>query len=678
MSIKYSKSFTLKDKDAIQKISFKKKLEDLDNKLSKSFDSHFIIPINGFEIKSSEKKEKKEIIHNRHFRWNTQKYDPIQINLLKKLIENEHSTESILEDLKNLQEQCPIINKFSNIKLLHKKDFDLFNNEDSSKFLFLVNASNNINMVNFLWDYFSENVENFVSYLSKLNIYFSYISEENSLDKKINCVLIAMIPSFLYNFISTYADSQFKSKKIKLLAINYNKSKEKSRLDSEYCYESMISLNFLQKSGIEKNEINPTVIYYLKPDISQKLIDLKIIIPPKKYSLYSFSDKNKSKECKGFEKINLSISLKNDVILQQDFNFTIINSTNNSPIGKKIVLNKGYTYIIEIKSNIKDIINNIKMIEKNKKIFIECYNNIVVNKKKLYKIDKYQLLLISDDNIYESSKKLEEKRKEKHIKKNINNFIYSSPQLGISVILNLQKSIRNLTIELEEIKNKINIENNHRKEMKNKEDDNNYNESIYSLKMLIPPDIPTIISNMKNKDLHNISELNSYFVSFNIVSKYLKSFKKDLLLYKVIPFIGKELKSLESKIEWEKIKKLIIKKINDNKVWSNYYQGLIDLLFDSQNPKQKKEYHYNIFYGCDTDFITLIEKLILFIEILEDNSNFINIESIYQGAMLVLGYSYLGCDGLLKLVRSEPSEKLIFRKIISSGKNIKFLPKENA
>lgn len=489
---------------------------------------------------------------------------------------------------------------------------------------------------------------------------------------------MTIIPSFLYNSISTYADSQFKSKKMKLLAINYNESKEKPRLDSEYCYENMISLNFLQKAGIEKNEINPTVIYYLKPDISQKLIDLKIIIPPNKYLVYSFSDKNKLKECKGFEKINLSISLKEDVILQQDFNFTIINSTKGSPIGKKIVLNEGCTYIIKINSNIKDIINNIKMVEKSKKIFITCYNNIIVNKRKVYKINKNQLLLISDANIYESSKKLEGKRKEKHIKKIINNFIYSSPQLGISVILNIQKSIRNLTTELEEMKKKIDTEINHRKEMKNKEDDNNYKESIYSLKMLIPPNIPTIISNLKKKDLHNISELNSYFVSFNTVSKHLKAFKKDLLLNKIIPFIGKELKTMEEKIEWEKINKLIIGKINDNKVWSNYYQGLIDLLFEPQNLKQKKEYHYNIFYGCDSDFIIFIEKLILFIEILEDNSNLINIESIYQGAMLVLGYSFLGCDGLLKIVKSEPSEKLIFRKIISSGKNEKFLSKENA
>lgn len=85
----------------------------------------------------------------------------MQINFLKKLTENEHSIETMIDDLKNLQEQCPIINKFSNIKILGKKDLDIFNNVDSSNFL--INASNSLNIVNFLWDYFNENVENFVS-----------------------------------------------------------------------------------------------------------------------------------------------------------------------------------------------------------------------------------------------------------------------------------------------------------------------------------------------------------------------------------------------------------------------------------------------------------------------------------------------------------------------------------
>ena len=63
------------------------------------------------------------------------------------------------------------------------------------------------------------------------------------------------------------------------------------------------------------------------------------------------------------------------------------------------------------------------------------------------------------------------------------------------------------------------------------------------------------------------------------------------------------------------------------------------------------------------EFITFIEKLIIFIEVLEDNANIKNIESIYQSALLALANTYLGEDELLKLVNSEPSEKLIFRKM---------------
>ena len=103
------------------------------------------------------------------------------------------------------------------------------------------------------------------------------------------------------------------------------------------------------------------------------------------------------------------------------------------------------------------------------------------------------------------------------------------------------------------------------------------------------------------------------------------------------------------------------------------------MLFESENSKEKKEndYNCNTFYEFDSEFITFIEKLIIFIEVLEDNSNIINIESIYKGALLALANTYLGEVEILKLVNSEPSEHLFFRKIISCGKNMKFLHKKN-
>ena len=693
MNIKHSKSIILKEK--VFNPNFNEILEDHHLKISKSFNSKYTIPINGCTTNSLIKKVKKvkkinkEIIHdninNKKFRYNTKKYEPLQINLLKKLEEKENSTESLLEELKNLKEQCPIINKFSDSKILYEDDFDIFDCEDFSKFTLVLNASNTINIVNFLWGYFSGDIESLVTLLAELKIFFSYVREENSFDK-INCILITSIPSFLYNFISTNAESQFKNKKMNFLAKNYAKSKDKSKLDSEYCYQSMISLNFLEKAGIENNETNPTVIYYLKPGISQKLIDLKIIIPPKKYSLHSLPEKNKSKKGKDCEVINLSISLKNEVILYQDYNFTIINGKNVSPIGQKIVLKEGFTYIIAIAINIEDIIKNIKHIIKIEKRFIEAYNNIVVNETKLYDIKNYQLLLMSDNNLNDSGKKLLEKLDTKCIKKNIDNFIYSSPQLGISIILNLQKVIRGITTELKEMKKEVNKKNkeiekikkeiDQIKEINNKDDENNYKESKLSLKMLVPPDIPKIINNLKNNDFHNINELNSIYNCFNTVSKYLKAYKKDLLFHKIFPLIG-ELKSLEKKNELEKINYLIKEKINEKKIWSNYYQGLFELLIESENMKEEKENDYNSFCGCDSDFIIIIEKLIIFIEVLEDNARIANIESIYKGALLLLGYSFLGNAELLKLINSEPSEQLFFRKLIISGKNAKFSHKDN-
>ena len=134
---------------------------------------------------------------------------------------------------------------------------------------------------------------------------------------------------------------------------------------------------------------------------------------------------------------------------------------------------------------------------------------------------------------------------------------------------------------------------------------------------------------------------------------------------------------MEKKNELEKINYLIKEKINEKKIWSNYYQGLFELLIESENMKEEKENDYNSFCGCDSDFIIIIEKLIIFIEVLEDNARIANIESIYKGALLLLGYSFLGNAELLKLINSEPSEQLFFRKLIISGKNAKFSHKDN-
>ena len=696
MNAKHSKSITLKEKKYNQKIYFKDKITNLEHDLSKSFDQKYIIPINGFKINSTKKKAEKEIIHNKinhkKFKINTKQYDLVQINILKKLEENENSIETILKELEELQTQCPIINEFSDTKFLDKKDFNIFDNEDPSNYILVVNAANTINIVNFLWDYFSENVDNFVTCLARLKIYFSYVREENSFNKKINCVLMTSIPSFLYTFISTHPNSHLKKNKdMKSTGNNNSISNIKENLDLEYCYQNMVSLSFLEKAGVKKHEINPSVMYFLKQDISKKLIDLKIILPPEEYSL---CEKKTEEKIKSFKHINLSISLVNDVILNEDNNFRIIDDVDSKKGNEKEIVLKGeFTYIIVINIKIEDIIKNIKQIEKIEKKFIESYNNIVVSGRYIYDIQKYQLLLLSDNNIYDSSEKLKEKMKTSKIKKNIGNFIYSSPQFGMSIIVNLQKVIRDLTVKLEEIKN----ENIKGVEEKNKEieklktelkklkievgyqNENNYKESKFSLKLITPPNISNIISILKNNHLYNNSELIPFLTCFNTASNYLKSYKKDILYHKITPFLGKEIQSKEKKNEWEKIKELIMGKISEKKISSNYYRGIVELLFESENSKEKKEndYNCNTFYECDSEFITFIEKLIIFIEVLEDNSNIINIESIYKGALLALANTYLGEVEILKLVNSEPSEHLFFRKIISCGKNMKFLHKKN-
>ena len=128
--------------------------------------------------------------------------------------------------------------------------------------------------------------------------------------------------------------------------------------------------------------------------------------------------------------------------IYQDYNFVHINGVIAQSIGKKIFLKKGVAYIISIKINVEDIISKIEAIEQSEKKFIESYKNAVVSKRKLFNIETYQLLFMSNRNLDDSAKKLREKLNKKIVKKNMENFIYSSPAIGLNMILNLQKSMR--------------------------------------------------------------------------------------------------------------------------------------------------------------------------------------------------------------------------------------------
>ena len=605
------------------------------------------------------------------FKYNTKKYSHEQINILRKIDAREYSAKSLIEELKYLRENCPYIEKFTDEILITKDELQIFEKDEPSDFAQIVNAQNVINIINFLYDIFSDDIDAFISNLSELNIYFSYIKCENT-HKAIDCALMCSIPPIIYNHISTNGYKGFKNNKIKSENKSQNIFDEKNSKDLENCYENMISFNLIDKIGINNFENYPTIIYFINENLAQKLISKKIInIPYKDFHI------NTKKKNQGYQKINMNIKMKNDIHLLMNYNFLSLKGNFIQSIGQKIFLKKGLSYIIVIALNIEDIINNKKSIKYFVTKFIELYNNIPSLKEKI-NINQCQLFLISNNNLINSAEILSKKSDSKFIKKNMNNFFYASPQLGLSTILQLKNNIKNNTLiinkleaENKEIKNKIKqIEDLKQENKENKEEEyeEEYVNSKEVLRAKTVPNIDTIICELRKGNVDYLEKFDILYSCFSKISNYYKYCKKELLFHKVSPFIGKEIKSQKDKQNWDKIKEILEKKINENKTFKNYYEGLIELLFDTNNSIKKHDINSDCFYGCTIETKIFIQSMLIFTSILEDNLKIKNIEAKYQIALLVKCLYFLGEEKLIKLLNNEISSEGIFKKIICCPK----------
>jgi len=150
---------------------------------------------------------------------NTTNYNALQIAIIEKLKDEKYKQEELINDLIELIEKCPIINKFTDMRLFKKEDFDIFIETNDEKFLFILNLHNMMNIVNLLWFYSKKNSEHFLNLLDKLGIYFSYVKrKEDTNSKIIDVVLLTKIPLNLYNYISNYSDREFDNTKLKEMA----------------------------------------------------------------------------------------------------------------------------------------------------------------------------------------------------------------------------------------------------------------------------------------------------------------------------------------------------------------------------------------------------------------------------------------------------------------------------
>ena len=630
---------------------------------------------------------------------NTTNYNALQIAIIEKLKDDNYKQEEFINDLIELIEKCPIINKFTDMRLFKKEDFDIFIEAKDEKFLFILNLHNMMNIVNLLWFFSKKNSENFLKLLDKLGIYFSYVKrKEDPNSKIIDVVLLTKIPINLYNYISNYSEREFDNTKLKEMAKSFSKYGDKYIEDLGFCYQDLTIMNILNQLEDNQFSLNDEIIYYFNQEAAEKIINNDFIVAPDHYKLSSSIKTKEStieaneKPFQGYNEFDLCLTMLEDVALEKNDNFNYIDSRNDEK--NDIVLKKGTTYIFEIKTNIKYIIKGFANIEKHKKRFIEAYNNICIVNKKKYDIQNSELILICNRNRKTAKEKILDNEQEIYKEDDKKKFIFSSSQIGVGVALKFQRDIKSLKKEnsaLKEGVDNLSKENNTlKKGVDNLTTENNTlkNEIIYlknSIIIMKESRYQNLLTSLRFSNVVQITEVfstknikinkrfNLIYNTFNYICDCFKDFKTNLLYFDISPFIGRNIEDLEDKNKWNSIKAKLIEKINKNNILSIYYEGLLELFFGLKHLKENKPIDYDIFSGEKQEFLNLLEQLILFTEIFEDNIDMRDIEIKYQGAALYIMNNCIEREFILRVIEEKLDPRETIKKIISIGNNENYL-----
>ena len=612
--------------------------------------------------------------------------------------------EKLIEYLKRLMIEYPVINNFDQIKsdLFSTDSFDIFTNYDNNKFLFVLNLGNIIPVLNLLWIVSKENPQTLKKYMSKLDLYFSFVKRApNSKKSEIDFVLLASISENLYNYVSSYgknAMSLFRDNdcKIKQYLESYIYFEDKFKYDVGYYYEDMNSINLLNNIGDSNCKTLPKIIYYLKKNSVKKLIELNIINSPDNYQFQDFSeDKN---EYSGFNEVDLCIYIKENTIIKENDNFKFIERiANDKNIAQPLELVKGDIYFFEFKTDAKIIVKEFNQVTKVKNRYLEAFNNISLDGNFILNKDRSHLISICNKNYNDAKKIINEKVLNQDV-------IYSNPQVGLNILIKFNKKIKYLIDNIDnmrkqtekkfqeiekkhkndrekqdqETEKKIQeIEKKHKSDMEETEKkfqsyleifkkeifgkfekDNSYNEyNLYEYAL------SNIYNPIKIKFLVNSKELNATIIEkyekiYNCFDRMSKPFTliykdKNLLCFKINKYIGKEIKESEEKNDWNNIKEELIKKKNN----SSYYEGLLEFLFG----KDPKKEDYLIMNSEKRENINYIKNLIIFLAIYE-NSTAEDKEEKFQSCIVYIAYKLCGIEYIKKLF-SNPEIKILEMKV---------------
>ena len=178
------------------------------------------------------------------------------------------------------------------------------------------------------------------------------------------------------------------------------------------------------------------------------------------------------------------------------------------------------------------------------------------------------------------------------------------------------------------------------------------------------------ISDGISYDGYNIKNLinEKFFSIYNIfksLSLVFKEINSDLLFHKMSRFLGKNLVEKSDQDDWLSLKKIIIKKKNDNNNVSIYYEGLLELFYGLDHLKNNQEIDYDIFSEQFYLIKQILEEIILFIEIFEHNNNIKDIEIKYQAAILYLINKFLNKEQFNNVIMKNNDHRKMIKILIS-------------
>ena len=533
--------------------------------------------------------------------------------------------------------------------LLDENAFEIIEKENSNP-IFIRNLLNKISIINFVWKGSKGNIKQFHDILLQLNILFSFIYR-NQKDEQggVDYVLLTSIQDNIYeNVVKKGIQCFNKNYSFDENYLSPNKTKEQIGLVYQ---ENTISKLTSLLNG--KEQILPSIMYYLKYNSSKDLFKKNIFNNPKNFLELNHEEKS----FYGFNEIDFSFFLKENISIPQNFIYNKVKEkTKNefieyNPMEQScILLPKDTNIFIEIKTNITTLEG--KSIKNIADRFYESYKNIAydqVQKKFIQEEKAYYLLYNNNrDDAYGLLKNniFIEKNKEVEIQ-------YNSGYVQISSLVSLQNNIRVINNKMTEqekqikdLKEKFDEKNEEIKDLKEKFEE--YKKAKEYEKEILEKKVEEI---MKKTEKFKMDGLKDKIVGCQInlttITKVLNTAleKQNMKIFSYYSLLNEKYEKAANLILDNKIinlcNKLIGTSFETNQEKQDFLE-LIDLLSNIKNNTIAKDY-YESFRQCligphwknglkpqNFGKIDLFSKSELISDILKNIIKFISLLDIYE------------------------------------------------